>query len=83
MLGELTLKVTRKARVMYSLRNTFMRPQNMCFFTVPESGSKYWNTGDKRSSRMNSGWTYKETLLYQVGRPVVVGKGRVFFKRQM
>lgn len=55
----------------------------MCFFTVPESGSKYWNTGDKHSSRMNSGWTYKETLLYQVGRPVVVGKGRVFFKRQM
>jgi hypothetical protein len=40
-MNELTLKAMRMASEMYSLRNTLMRPQNMCFFTVPESGSKY------------------------------------------
>jgi len=39
--GKLTLKAMRKASIMYSLRKTFMRPQNTCLFTVPESGSKY------------------------------------------
>ena len=80
-MSKLTLKAMRKASVMYSLRNTFMRPQNICFFTVPESGSKCWNAGINTKSRMNGDWTYRETLLNQVRCPVIVGEGRAFLKR--
>jgi len=55
----------------------------MCFFTVPESGSKYWNTGISTNLRTNGDWTNRETLLDQVRCPVVVGEGRAFLKRQV
>ena len=79
-MSKLTLKAMRKASVMYSLRNTFMRPQNICFFTVPESGSKCWNGGISIGSRISSDWTNREALLDQVRCPVIVGEGRTFLK---
>lgn len=82
-MNVLTLKAMRKASVMYSLRNTFMKPQNMCFFTVPESGSKCWNARISTKPRINGDWTNGETLLDQVRCPVVIGKGRAFLKRQV
>ena len=80
-MSKLTLKVMRKASVMYSLRNTFMRPQNTCFFMVPESGSKCWNAGISIRSQMNGDWTNGETLSNQMRCPIIVGERRAFLKR--